>query len=77
MKKTRLQPILRTAILLLALLATAVPTFAYSFVSNGIYYDINSDGNSVSVTYNGYYAYANTYSGSVRIPEYVFYNGNV
>ena len=72
MKKTRLQPILRTAILLLALLATAVPTFAYNFVSNGIYYNINSDGNSVTVTYKD--NYYNSYSGTVTIPSTVTYN---
>ena len=72
MKKNRLQPFLRAAILLLTLLATSVPTFAYSFVSNGIYYNIN--GNSVSVTYKD--TNYNSYSGTVTIPSSVTYNGN-
>ena len=47
--------------------------------SNGktIYYNYNSDGSSVSVTYQGTYysSYSNEYTGTVVIPETVTYNG--
>ena len=42
-----------------------------------IYYNYNSDGSSVSVTYQGtsYSSYSNEYTGDVVIPETVTYNG--
>ena len=42
-----------------------------------IYYNYNSDGSSVSVTYQGtyHYSYSNEYSGEIVIPETVTYNG--
>ena len=47
--------------------------------SNGktIYYNYNSDGSSVSVTYQGtsYSSYSNEYSGEIVIPETVTYSG--
>ena len=47
--------------------------------SNGktIYYNYNSDGISVSVTYQGtdYYSSSNEYTGTVVIPETVTYSG--
>ena len=47
--------------------------------SNGktIYYNYNSDGTSVSVTYQGtsYSSYSNKYTGDVVIPETVTYSG--
>ena len=47
--------------------------------SNGktIYYNYNSDGSSVSVTYQGKYSYSysNEYTGDVVIPETVTYGG--
>ena len=47
--------------------------FAYDFVVNGIYYNINSDGTTVSVTYEN--TSYNSYSGNVTIPTTVTYNG--
>ena len=47
--------------------------FAYDFVVDGIYYNINSDGTTVSVTYQN--TNYNSYSGSVTIPSTVTYNG--
>ena len=60
--------------LLLALLALLLPFVAeaYYFKSGGIYYNINSDGTSVSVTYKT--TSYNSYSGSVVIPATVTYN---
>ena len=57
--------------LLFVLFASMLPILsnAYNFESGGIYYNINEDGTSVSVTYNG-----NSYSGSVTIPSQVTYN---
>lgn len=47
---------------------------AYNFMEGGIAYNINSDGNSVTVTYTHY---GNNYPGvtSLTIPESVFYSG--
>ena len=51
--------------------------FAYSFVVDGIYYNINSDGTTVSVTYQdtNYYSYSGSYSSNVTIPPTVTHNG--
>ena len=62
---------------LFAALST-VTAFAHDFEVNGIYYNKNADGTSVTVTYRGnsYYAYSNEYSGNVVIPSSVTYSGN-
>ena len=62
-----------TAVLLLS----AATASAHDFEVNGIYYNIHSDGTSVSVTYKGssYSSYANEYSGAVTIPATVTYSG--
>lgn len=65
-------PILRLlATLLLALTATVAS--AYDFEVDGIYYNKNSDGISVSVTYKD--SDDNSYSGSITIPSQVTYSG--
>ena len=56
--------------LFLTLVATL--SWAYNFEVGGIYYNMNSDGTSVSVTYrNSNYK---SYSGAVAIPPTVTYN---
>ena len=50
------------------LLLSAATASAHDFEVNGIYYNINSDGTSVSVTDGGY-------SGEVTIPASVTYSG--
>ena len=71
-----MKPIIRTTLLLLALLLPAT-AIAHDFEVNGIYYNI--DGSEVSVTYNEKegtdYWNHNTYSGDVTIPSTVTYNG--
>ena len=59
------------------LLLGAASAYAHDFEVNGIYYNINSDRTSVSVTYKGssYSSYANEYSGAVTIPASVTYSG--
>ena len=57
------------------LLLGAATASAHDFEVNGIYYDINSDGTSVSVTYKGESHYTNDYSGAVTIPASVSYSG--
>ena len=59
------------------LLLSAASASAHDFEVNGIYYRINSDGTSVSVTFKGssYDSYANEYSGAVTIPSEVTYEG--
>ena len=60
--------------LLLALLALLMPLVAnaYDFESDGIYYNINSDGTSVSVQTRS--SSGKSYSGSVVIPSVVTYS---
>ena len=59
------------------LLLSAATASAHDFEVNGIYYNINSDGTSVGVTYKGNYYdyYDNEYSGAVTIPASVTYSG--
>ena len=55
------------------MLITASTSWAYDFIVDGIYYNFNGDGETVSVTYkNKDY---NSYSGSVVIPSTVTYDG--
>ncbi len=70
------------SLLTLLLLMCATITFAHDIAvknSDGktIYYNYNSDGSSVSVTYQGtsYSSYSNEYTGDVVIPETVTYSG--
>ncbi|MBP3739160.1 MAG: leucine-rich repeat domain-containing protein [Muribaculaceae bacterium] len=71
----------KSAILLLALILLPLSATAYDFMEGGIAYDINSDGQSVTVTYeqlpeysNHYVSYSNA-SGSLTIPSTVLHNG--
>ena len=59
-------------------LATFLISYAHDFEVNGIYYNKNADGTSVTVTYGdtSYDAYPNEYSGNVVIPSSVTYSGN-
>lgn len=59
------------------LLLGAATASAHDFEVDGIYYNINSDGTSVSVTFKGssYDSYSNEYSGAVTIPATVTYSG--
>lgn len=62
--------------LVLAVAACSVAT-AHDFVVNGIYYERNRDGASVTVTYKGasYDMYDDEYFGDVTIPSRVTYSG--
>ena len=59
------------------LLLSAATASAHSFEVDGIYYEKNSDGTSVSVTYKGQYydSYYTEYTGAVTIPSEVAYEG--
>ena len=60
-------------------LLCSVSVSAHDFEVDGIYYSIISvSKKTVGVTYQGYYydSYSNEYSGKVKIPESVTYNGN-
>ncbi len=63
----------RTAVLLTALIGTTLTATAYNFEVDGIYYNKNSDGVSVSVTYRTTNT-GGSYSGNVTIPTKVSYN---
>ena len=58
-------------------LAASMPISAHDFERNGIYYNYNPDGVSVSVTFKGNRAvsYDNEYTGAVVIPESVSLSG--
>ena len=60
------------------LLLGAATASAHDFEVNGIFYNYNEDGLSVTVTYKGdsYNAYTNEYTGAVSIPASVTYSGN-
>ncbi len=58
------------------MLMISATAFAHDFEVDGIYYNKNSDGISVSVTYCGIDIYSHDeYSGTVVIPESVTYDG--
>ena len=63
--------------LITVLFLSATTASAHDFEVNGIFYNKNSDGTSVSVTYKGihYDSYDNEYSGAVTIPASVTYSG--
>lgn len=65
-------------LLLALLLAAASPSLAYDFMVDGLCYNKNSDGESVTVTYERYWAGKcySYYSGEVVIPESVAYEGS-
>ena len=69
-----MKQLIKTTILLLALLLPALAT-AHDFEVDGIYYNIN--GNEATVTYYGSSSLddSHDYSGSVVIPATVTYNG--
>jgi len=62
---------MKKIILLIIGIIFTVNSWAYSFVVNGIYYNITSS-TTVDITYKRNY---NTYSGTVVIPSSVSYNG--
>ena len=65
----------RTALVAVLLLG-AITASAHDFEVNGIFYNKNEDGTTVSVTYKGYYADSyDEYSGSVTIPTSVTCSG--
>lgn len=87
-----LNSILRTILLTLALVSTATAAFAYDFMVNGIYYNINGEeatvtyhdyskiqvtGSSGSYWYENHYNYYAGYSDQVIIPETVTYNDKI
>lgn len=66
------------ALLSALLLFTSLEAWGYDFMSGGIYYNINADGTTVSVTYQGTYQdienwtyIQNDYSGNIVIPSTV------
>ena len=66
-----MKQIIKKLLVVAILLSATLSTWAYDFYSGGIYYYKNSDGTTVSVTYNR----SNPYTGSVVIPSTVTYSG--
>ena len=71
--KTKLHTLIYRT-LLVAVLMTTMPASAYDFMANGIAYNINEDGKTVTVTQNVQY-YPN-YSGDIVIPSAVYNSNN-
>ena len=68
----------RALIAIAIMLSVALPSLAYDFEVDGIYYSItDATAKTVEVTYRGssYDSYTNEYSGSVIIPSSVTYSG--
>ena len=60
-----------------ALLSSSIPSLAYDCKVDGIYYDLNNDDKTASVTYMGLGSSDNkdAYVGNIIIPESTTYNG--
>ena len=60
-----------------ALLSSSIPSLAYDCKVDGIYYDLNNDDKTASVTYIGLYSSNNkdAYVGNIIIPKSTTYNG--
>ena len=69
---------LRLALGLVLAVAACTVALAHDFVVNGIYYERNRDGASVTVTYKGasYDMYDDEYFGDVTIRSRVTYSAN-
>ena len=65
---------LRTAIAALLLLGNASAVAGYDFGEDGIYYNINGDGSTVSVTSEGITGWL-TYTKNLTVPANVTHNG--
>ncbi len=65
----------RCATLFLFIIASAWATrsYSYTFEADGLYYDINPDGTTVTVTYDSYLS--GSYAGDIVVPDSVDYNG--
>jgi len=66
---------MKNILLVFILLCCAIATFAYDFEEDGIYYNLNSDGTSVSVTYRT--VAQESYAGYVYIPATVMHEGTL
>lgn len=69
----------KNGLLIILMLITGIYASAYDFKVNGIYYNMLSD-NECEVTYKEKvtdYEYKSTYSGNIRIPEYINIQGEV
>ena len=69
--------IIRPALLLILLIFSSFYALAYDCKVDGIYYDLNNDDKTASVTYMGLYPSDNkdAYVGNIIIPESTTYNG--
>ncbi len=69
--------IIRPALLLILLLFSSFYALAYDCKVDGIYYDLNNDDKTASVTYMGLYTSDNkdAYVGNIIIPESITYSG--
>ena len=58
-------------------MSSSIPSIAYDCKVDGIYYDLNNDDKTASVTYMGLYSSNNkdAYVGNIIIPESTTYNG--
>ena len=71
------RPIIRPALLLILLLFSSFSALAYDCKVDNIYYNLNNEDKTASVTYMGLYTSDNkdAYVGNIIIPESTTYNG--
>ena len=74
MKKFTLQ--LKKLLIALLLIGSAIVANAYDFEVDAIFYKINSDSTTVTVTYQTTYNQGKSYRGDVVVPSTVTYKGN-
>lgn len=69
---------MKRTILLMFTFPVMLQAWAYNFIVDGIYYNINADKSTVSVTTISDHGtiVGGAYSGDVIVPEYVEYNNN-
>lgn len=71
--KTTLHTITRLVLMIALLLAVALSASAYDFMVDGIAYNVNSDGTTVTVVQDN--QYHPTYSGDIIVPDVVSNDG--
>ena len=71
------RPIIRPALLLILLLFSSFSALAYDCKVDNIYYNLNNEDKTASVTYMGLYTSDNkdAYVGNIIIPESITYSG--
>ena len=65
----------RVIFTIVMMLGVALSSAAYDAYIDGIYYSLNSSSLKATVTYKSTYDYGKCYTGEIKIPETISYNG--